>query len=150
VNAALKFMHADRKVWAASHWTSFCTTRWDENDPSEVKAFRRWHRIARDAIQLVYKTATKLRHLRKGVDLATTILNNCGTPHVYLHGGRLISPGVCILRLLELADEVIECRVTVPNASAIPKHGVETRWVTVIIHSDFLITLNRTGADRET
>jgi len=88
--------------------------------------------------------------MREGVYLTTTVLNAQGTSHINLHGGRLISPGVRILSRCELADKLIKRRMAITDASAIAKDGVETLRVTVIVHPDFLVALNRTGAHGET
>src|SRR5215216_5968572 len=146
MNAALKLVCAYRKIGATSSRSYFNTTSRDENYQSEVQAFRRGNRVAGNAIELRHESAAKLSYRSKSVRLATAILNQRRTSNVQLHITWLIAPFVCILGLFEFFDEFGECRVAISYASAIAKHGVESRGLAVVIHPDLLVALNGTGA----
>jgi hypothetical protein len=77
--------------------------------------------------------------------LTTKVFDNCGAPNIDLRREGLLSPGVRVLCFFEFRDKLVKCGVPVTDAGAVPKHRVKTGGLTIIVQSDLLIALNRTG-----
>jgi hypothetical protein len=123
MNAALKPMRADWQTGTAGGW-SFChATRM--NNVYQTKTLRRWHRITRNAIERVNKTATKLCYFSEGVIFTATIFNDGGASNIKQHLTGLIAPLVRILGCCQFTDELLKGRVSVADTDALAEYCIE-------------------------
>src|SRR5262245_55134939 len=108
MNAALKFVCSYWKLRTACSRPYVSTASRNEDYRAKVEALGCGHRVARNAIEFVDKSATKRSHRRKSVGLTTTILNERRPSNIHFHCTRLVTPSMSILGFFQFTNKRIE------------------------------------------
>src|SRR6185503_4829642 len=92
MNAALEPACANWSSRASRSRTFFSGTRGNENERSKVQALGRRNWVTGNAVKVGNKSATKISHASKCMNLAATILDQCVASNIEMHLAWLVSP----------------------------------------------------------